>query len=143
MTEREMYDRLLELAYAGTPRGCRHEWVRVSDADEPYQMFVCRCGWEGGDEEAPAVGDGSQMSLGEMAEWWIGNHGDQADIRLLDDPDTGERVAQVYSCAEGLSGEGRGKRLELALGYALCAALDSGDYAGAANIILAAVDGAR
>ena len=55
----EQNDRLLELA-----GGCRHEWRRVNEIDEP-QMFVCRrCGCE--DYETPTVGDGHQMTLGEM-----------------------------------------------------------------------------
>ena len=123
MTEREMYDRLLELAYAGTPRGCRHEWVRVSDADEPYQMFVCRCGWEGGDEEAPAVGDGSQMSLGELVrlakKLGLGN----IFLNWLDDGRCWVQVGYHPTCFEAM-GEAFDLHEELALAAAILAAVD-------------------
>ena len=57
MIPSEQNDRLLELA-----GGCRHEWRQVGR----HSFLCCKCDkWQGEAGDA-AVGDGHQMTLGEM-----------------------------------------------------------------------------
>ena len=78
MSDREMYDRLLELAGE-----CRHEWGEFDQSGGVRHWCKCGASWHG-DFYGPraAVGDGRQMSLGEMWRLWAKVGGTTATVSL-------------------------------------------------------------
>ena len=126
MTEREMYDRLLELA-----GGCRHEWgegewYRTPMVSDQWLFRCAKCSkWyrPDPDAEAPAVGDGSQMSLGELVrlakKLGLGN----IFLNWLDDGRCWVQVGYHPTCFEAM-GEAFDLHEELALAAAILAAVD-------------------
>ena len=87
LVRREQNDRLLELA-----GGCRHEW---GDWIITRIAKCARCGvgwyprWREGEDWAdlPAVGDGHQMTLGEMVRLWakLYDHSASCEVWLWED----------------------------------------------------------
>ena len=128
MTEREQYDRLLELE-----GGCVHDWGDFSDNGSP--RYFCKrqgCGAAHYKLNPPAVGDGHQMTLGEMARLWAklnraDGHPMVSGVLLVCDHGTPDEPCGEWAAnVRGSSAKGRQRynTPEAALAAALLAAVD-------------------
>ena len=120
MSEREMYDRLLELAGE-----CRHEWGEFDQSGGVRHWCKCGASWHG-DFYGPraTVGDGRQMDLGEMVRLWEKLKGwDVRPIVNIEANVGGEwHVGVIGEYDE--EAYGRAATPELALAAAIIAAVD-------------------
>ncbi len=132
MTDREMYDRLLELAGE-----CRHEWIEKPELRRvcnEWTITVCaKCGLHRNEITNPigvtaAVGDGREMDLGEMVRLWAKLRGNLAACTVME-RGSGGWIARVDWLRQrnGMVGGERtaeGTAPELALGRAIVAAAE-------------------
>jgi hypothetical protein len=95
MIPTNLNDRMLELA-----GGCRHEWGNFSD--DGMTRYFCKrqgCGASHYGLKPPAVGDGHQMTLGEMVRLWTDLRGEHrpaaCEIGRWPDGDNSRWVAMV------------------------------------------------
>jgi hypothetical protein len=131
LTDREMYDRLLELAGE-----CRHEWVEIA---RPWAVWSVNhkyivsayCNKHGEREEfytndpkdaPPAVGDGREMGMGEMMGLARAKRYGSIYSRWYEDDCWVDIGYDIW--AHGCAGRGSGTTPELALGRAIVDAMD-------------------
>jgi len=131
VNEREMYDRLLELAGE-----CRHAW---DHGRKESICVLCRYAlWTPGvraeDQELPVFGDGRKMSLGEMVRLWNRLGGSLATVSLSWDyrvdrafPEaihSAKVERQLRPSSRRQAEKRQGDTPELALAAAIIAAMD-------------------